>query len=80
MRPADAGVAARSARPLEKGDRRAGEADLVAEVQVIACGIVEVHRALDEAQPQHAAIKIYRPLRITACLRVDSDLFVHIRG
>src|SRR5690348_884573 len=39
-------------------------ADLVAIVEVIRAGIVEIHRSLDEPQPQHADIEIDVSLRI----------------
>ena len=66
MRPADAGLAARCVRPLEKGDRRAGFAGLVAEIEVIAAGIVKIDRLFDEAQPEHLRVEIDRPLRVRA--------------
>ena len=64
--PADTRHPLRRARPLEEGDHRAGAADRVAEVEVVAAGVVEVNRLLDEAQPEHAGIEVDRPLRVAA--------------
>ena len=43
----------------------AGRAALIAEVKMISAGIIEIHRALDEAQSEQASIKIQIALRIT---------------
>jgi hypothetical protein len=63
---ADPRMPRRRARPLEEGDDRAGCADLVAEVEVVAAGVVEVDRLLDEAQPEHARVEVDRALRVRA--------------
>jgi hypothetical protein len=53
-----AGVARRCAGELEEGQDRAGRAALVAEVQVVDVGLVEVDRLLDEAQPEQARVEV----------------------
>ena len=69
MRAADPGPSLGHARPLEERHRRAGRAPLVAEIQVVAAGIVEVHRPLDEAEPEHAGVEVDCPLRVVAANR-----------
>ena len=44
-------------RPRQKGQDRAGSAPLVAVVEVIGPGIVEIHGLFDEAQPERADIE-----------------------
>src|ERR1700730_7157173 len=44
--------------PLKEGEDGAGMADPVAIVEMIGAGIVEVHRLLDEAQPDDARVEI----------------------
>src|SRR5690606_12424513 len=56
--------AAPRARPGEEGHDRPGRADLVAEVEVVGLRVVEVHRALDEPQPEEPDVEIEVPLRI----------------
>jgi hypothetical protein len=51
--------------PREEGHDAARRADLVAVVQVIGLRIVEVDRALHEAQPEQAGEEIEIALRIT---------------
>ena len=53
-----AGTAIRGARELEEGEDRAGRAALVAEVQVVDVGLIEVDRLLDQAQSQDARIEV----------------------
>jgi hypothetical protein len=66
MRAANAGRAARRAAPFEKGNRRAWPAQLIAKVEVIAAGVIEVDRQLDQALAEQAAVKVNRALRIRA--------------
>ncbi len=47
---AGSGVAASGAGPGEKGEDGSGRAGVVAEVEVVGSGVVEVDGALDEAQ------------------------------
>src|SRR5690606_41843831 len=56
--------AAPRARPGEEGHDRPGRADLVAEVEVVGLRVVEVHRALDEPQPEEPDVEIEVPLRV----------------
>ncbi len=57
-------AAASGAGPWEEGHDAPRRAHLVTEVEVVGAGIVEVHRALDEAQPEHPGIEVEVPLRI----------------
>jgi hypothetical protein len=57
-------AAALSAGPREERQNSAGPAMSIAIVEVIGFRIVEINRYLDQAQPQHAAIKIDVLLRI----------------
>jgi hypothetical protein len=43
--------------PIEKGEDRAGGADGVGEVEVVGGGIVEIDRAFDQAEPEHAGVE-----------------------
>src|SRR6266496_2197303 len=51
--------------PGEEGQDAAGRADLVAEVEVIGLRVVEVHRTLDQAEPEQAGVEIQVSLRVT---------------
>ena len=53
-----AGLAEGRAGELEEGQDRAGRAALVAEVQVVDVGLIEVDRLLDQAQAEHARIEV----------------------
>jgi len=77
MGPADAGASVRDAGPFEECDRGARPALLVAKVQVIGTGIVEVDRLLDETQPEHGRVEIDRPLRVE---RADCDVVQSFNG
>src|SRR5213078_4658452 len=44
--------------PGEEGEDRAGMAGLVAIIEVVGAGIVEIDRLLDEPQAQRAGVKI----------------------
>src|SRR5690606_32707176 len=44
----------------------AGAAGAVSKVEVVAAGIVKVHRLLDQAQTEHAGVEIDRALGIAA--------------
>src|SRR5690606_386258 len=66
VRPADARATACGGRPLEERDSRAGAANLVAKIQMIGVGQVEVHRELDQPQAEHARVKIDGALRLSA--------------
>ena len=65
-RGADFAVADRAAAragPGEEGHDRAGTADFVAVIQVVAARIVEVDRALDQALAQQAVVEVDIGLR-----------------
>ena len=53
-----AGLAEGRAGELEEGQDRARGAALVAEVQVVDVGLVEVDRLLDQAQAEHARVEV----------------------
>jgi hypothetical protein len=53
-----AGLAERRAGELEEGQDRAWRAALVAEVQVVDVGLIEVDRLLDQAQAEHPRIEV----------------------
>src|SRR6202030_3900585 len=73
LRFAGAVLARRHVFPKKKGQRRAGRADLVAEIKVPGAGIIEIDRALDEAQPQRAAVEGDMPLRLAGDRRDVMD-------
>jgi hypothetical protein len=50
---------------LEPGQDRPGRAGLVAEVQVVGVGLVEVDGLLDEPQAQHARVEVDVRLRVS---------------
>ena len=50
--------------PREESEDRPGGADRIAEVEVVAAGIVEVDRALHEPQPKHPGVEIEIALRL----------------
>ena len=50
--------------PFEEGQHRARPAGLVAEIEVPGPGIIEIHGALDQPQPQHALIEVAGALRV----------------
>ena len=52
-------------RPREKRHNCARRAARFAEIKVVGAGIIEIHSALDEAQSEHASVKIQIALRIT---------------
>ncbi|UUO01006.1 hypothetical protein M4D79_20185 [Mycolicibacterium novocastrense] len=54
----------REAGPWKEGDQRSGSAGLVAEVQVVAVGGVEVDRLLHQPQAQHLAVEVDVALRV----------------
>src|SRR5262249_5209916 len=53
------------ARPREKGHNCARGAARIAEIKMVRAGIIEIHRALDETQSEHASVKIQIALWIT---------------
>ncbi len=55
---ADAGGAAADAGPGEEGEDGAGGAEVVAEVEVVGAGVVEVDGALDEAEAEALGIEV----------------------
>src|ERR1700685_1213107 len=58
LRQADAATPRRRMLPRKEREDGAGMADPVAIIEMIGAGIVEVHRLLDEAQPDDASIEI----------------------
>ncbi len=54
---ADACAAARGVRMGKEGQDRAGAARLVAEIEVVGAGIVEVHGGLDEPEAKNVAVE-----------------------
>ena len=60
-----AGTTGGRAGELEPGQDRARRAALIAEVQVVGLGCVEVDRLLDQPQAEHAGIEVDVALRIT---------------
>jgi hypothetical protein len=61
---ARAGAASGGAGELEPGEDRAGRAGLVAEVQVVGVGRVEVHGLLDHPQAEDVGIELDVLLRV----------------
>ncbi len=55
---AGAGVAAAGAGPGEEGEDGSGRAGVVAEVEVVGSGVVEVYGALDEAQAEDLGVEV----------------------
>src|SRR6266508_3159564 len=51
--------------PREEGQDAAGGTGLVAEVEVIGLGGGEVHRTLDQTEPEQASVEIQVTLRVT---------------
>ena len=62
----DAEAAAARAGPGEKRQDRARRARAVAVVEVVRARVIEVDRALDQAQTQHAAVEVEVALRVAA--------------
>ena len=58
LRQADAATPGRRMLPRKEREYGAGMADPVAVIEMISAGIVEIHRLLDEAQPNDARIEI----------------------
>src|SRR3954464_13906493 len=52
------------ARELEPREDRTWRARLVAEVEVVRLGLIEVDRLLDEPQPQHIGVELDVPLSV----------------
>ncbi len=77
VRTADAWMTLGCARPLEEGDDRTRLSHLIAKIEVIAAGIIEVDRLLDKPQAEHLGIEIYRSL----CIRTDDgDMVYSLNG
>ena len=57
--------AAEGARPGEEGHQTPGLTDLVAEVEVVGAGIVEIHRPLHQPQPEEPRVEIEIALGIS---------------
>ena len=57
-------AARRRAGELEPGEDRAGRALLVAEVEVVGLGLVEVDGLLDQPQPEHVGVELDVLLRV----------------
>ena len=55
---AGAGGAATDAGPGEEGEDGAGGAEVVAEVEVVGAGVVEVDGALDEAEAEDLGVEV----------------------
>jgi hypothetical protein len=51
-------------RPGKEGEDGAGSACVVAEIEVVATGIVEVDCALDETEAQHLGVEVEIRLRV----------------
>src|SRR5262249_450509 len=58
LREADAGPSGRRILPRKEGLDGAGMTDVVAVIKMVGAGVVEIHRLLDEAQPEHAGVEI----------------------
>ena len=58
LRLADAGPSRRHMRPGEEGQDRAGPPGLVAVVEVVGAGIVEVDGLLDEPQAERPGVEV----------------------
>src|ERR1700742_2949580 len=54
----DAAAARRRMFPGEKGEDGSGVPDLVAVIEMIGAGIVEIHRLLDEPKPKRTGIEV----------------------
>src|SRR5688500_8267872 len=57
------------AGPREESENRARRASPVAEVQMVCRGIVEIHRALDEAHSEHPRVEVQILLRVAGDCR-----------
>jgi hypothetical protein len=77
MRTAYAWRAFWSVGPLEECHRGTGPAGFIAEIKMIAAGVVEVHRFLHKAQAENLRVEIHRPLRVGAD---ESDVMQTLDG
>jgi hypothetical protein len=71
----------RSAGPQEERHDAARVADVIAEVEVVGLGIVEVDGTLDEAQAEHPDVEVEVALRVAGDRGdvMDAEDFAHGR-
>ena len=78
-----AGVSAAGVRPGEEGQDGAGRSGVVAEIEVVGAGVVEVDGALDEAKAEDLGVEVEVALRVRGdggdVVKTD-DGFEHVDG